>query len=43
MPGSGGARAAAEPRPRTAMRYVRPRAEAVAEVTALLDPPRRRG
>ena len=29
--------------PRTAMRYVRPGAEAVAEVTALLDPPRRRG
>jgi integrase len=29
--------------PRTAMRYVRPGAEAVAEVTALLEPPRRRG
>jgi hypothetical protein len=28
---------------RTAMRYVRPGAEAVAEVTALLEPPRRRG
>ena len=29
--------------PRTAMRYVRPGAEAVAEITALLEPPRRRG
>jgi integrase len=29
--------------PRTAMRYVRPGAEAVAEVTQLLEPPRRRG
>jgi integrase len=29
--------------PRTAMRYVRPGADAVAEVTALLEPPRRRG
>ena len=29
--------------PRTAMRYVRPGAEAVAEVTALLEPSRRRG
>jgi hypothetical protein len=29
--------------PRTAMRYVRPGAEAGAEVTALLEPPRRRG
>lgn len=29
--------------PRTAMRHVRPGAEAVAEVTALLDPPRHRG
>ena len=28
---------------RTAMRYVRPGAEAVAEITALLEPPRRRG
>src|SRR5262249_24324008 len=28
--------------PRTAMRYVRPGAEAVAEITALLEPPRRR-
>ena len=27
-----------EPRPRTSMRYVRPRAEAVAEVTAVLEP-----
>jgi integrase len=29
--------------PRTAMRYVRPGAEAVAEITALLEPPRRQG
>ncbi len=29
--------------PRTAMRYIKPGAEAVAEVTALLEPPRRRG
>ena len=29
--------------PRTAMRYVRPGAEAVAEITGLLEPPRRRG
>jgi Phage integrase family len=29
--------------PRTAMRYVRPGAEAVAEITVLLEPPRRRG
>ncbi len=29
--------------PRTAMRYVRPGAEAVAEITPLLEPPRRRG
>ena len=29
--------------PRTTMRYVRPGAEAVAEITALLEPPRRRG
>ena len=29
--------------PRTAMRYVRPGAQAVAEITALLEPPRRRG
>ena len=29
--------------PRTAMRYVRPGAEAVAEIIALLEPPRRRG
>ncbi len=29
--------------PRTAMRYVRPGAEAVAEITALLEPLRRRG
>ena len=29
--------------PRIAMRYVRPGAEAVAEITALLEPPRRRG
>ena len=29
--------------PRTAMRYVRPGAEAVAEITTLLEPPRRRG
>ena len=29
--------------PRTAMRYVRPGAEAVAEITALPGPPRRRG
>ena len=29
--------------PRTAMRYVCPGAEAVAEITALLEPPRRRG
>ena len=29
--------------PRTALRYVRPGAEAVAEITALLEPPRRRG
>jgi integrase len=29
--------------PRTAMRYVRPGAKAVAEITALLEPPRRRG
>ena len=29
--------------PRTAMRDVRPGAEAVAEITALLEPPRRRG
>ena len=28
--------------PRTAMRYVRPGAEAVAEITTLLKPPRRR-
>ncbi len=28
--------------PRTAMRYIKPGAEAVAEVTALLEPPRRR-
>jgi hypothetical protein len=29
--------------PRTAMQYVRPGAEAVAEITALLEPARRRG
>jgi integrase len=29
--------------PRSAMRYVRPGAEAVAEITTLLEPPRRRG
>ena len=29
--------------PRTAMRYVRPGVEAVAEITGLLEPPRRRG
>ena len=29
--------------PRTAMRYVRPGAEAVAEITGLPEPPRRRG
>ena len=29
--------------PRTAMRHVRPGAEAVAEITSLLEPPRRRG
>jgi integrase len=29
--------------PRTAMRYVRPGAKAVAEITGLLEPPRRRG
>ena len=29
--------------PRTAMRYVRPGAEAVAEITGLPGPPRRRG
>jgi hypothetical protein len=29
--------------PRTAMRYIRPGAEAVAEITGLLEPPRRRG
>ena len=28
--------------PRTAMRYIKPGGEAVAEVTELLDPPRRR-
>jgi len=29
--------------PRTAMRYIKPGAHAVAEVTELLQPPRRRG
>jgi hypothetical protein len=29
--------------PRTVMRYVKPSAEAVAEITQLLEPPRRRG
>ena len=29
--------------PRTAMRYIEPGPTAVAEVTELLDPPRRRG